>query len=571
MAPRFLLPSVLLLLSGAQAFQYSGRVVDSAGVGQRRIGVVHLPSGLSTTTDSAGAWTLSGTTTGVPARAPSARTAWDGRILQLELDHSSRVEVSVRDARGVRHAGLSPRTLAAGVHRFDLGSLARVGSTRWLVLRVDGRETILAPGAARTWARDAVVAGRSAEGENSDRVAYLVSGDTVAIEPVSGPVDTGRVRRIDRLGLQVRYRIDPRIALDSIVLWVAQEGTTRLRRFKVEFDPRYDLHGHTIRVADLDGGARPRGRFWARLYGNGGGTAHRLVGISDTGRFESWARALPTPSFGQSNALPLGDLVGPAAAPVTGALGVYTTYRFEAARSDETIVQYEWDLAGSGFQVGADSIQAGFSRPGPRILQVRTTDNEGNQAVTRFRIQAGMGRRKVVASVVADTVTPGDVVEMAWGPDSATAVDTVIWNVEGTNLDTTLGKGPGHRFAYAVLGTDSLPVGSRTSRRFSVKRHTVDGRGAWRFANIEVVNDRPVVRIERSASSTADLTILDVIATDRGDIGTVEWSTTGASVVDITSSRQIRIPASLAATATITVRVRDEDLNDTQVTWKAAP
>ena len=537
----------------------------------RSIGVVHLPSGLSTTTDSEGAWKLSGGTVGVPVRSSVGECGWDGRILRLDLAQAARVQASVRDARGAVQGGFPARRLESGLHRLDL-SLDATGTPTWLVVQVDGQEMVLAKGASRSLGSSTGFASRSVATDAPDRLAYLsFEGDTIAIDTVRNTIDSGLVRRLFGVTLGASFRKDPRVTLDSLVIWAVQEGRGRVRRFRVQGDVASGFTSSRVWFAETPSGDRPRGGFWVTVHGNGGGVHHRLVGKSDTARFEVQNKPNVTSSFGQGNALPLGDLVGPAAAPMTAALGVYSTYRFEVARSDETIVQYEWDLAGSGFQVGADSIQAGFSRPGPRILQVRTTDNEGNQAVTRFRIQAGTGRRKVVASVVPDTVTPGDVVEMAWGPDSATAVDTVFWNVEGTNLDTTVGKGPGHRFAYPVLGTDSLPVGSRTSRRFSVHRRTVDGRGAWRFANIEVVNDRPVVRIERSVSSTADLTVLDVIATDRGEIGTVEWSTTGASAVDITSSRQIRIPASLAATATITVRVRDDDLNDTQVTWKAAP
>lgn len=561
--PRFLLPSVLLLLSGARALELSGRVTDSIGTGQRNIQVVHLASGLSTTTDRDGAWRLSSGAVGAKPRSPGGEVCWTGRTLRLDLPGSARVEASVLDARGRVRGGFPTSMFEAGAHRIDLGALPK-GTPLWLMARVDGREFVLEEGAREGLVSRTTLATRQAATEAPDRLAYLEQGDTIAIDTLRSAQDTGLVRRLYLVGLTAQTRLDPRIALDSVVIWAYDAGRGRLRRVRSDSDPRYDTQAGRIRMADDPSGRAPQGRFWARVYGNGGGVFHRTVGISDTASFRMPGSTHWTPYFRQSNALPVGDIVGSAAVRPGSAVH---TFRFLPARSDEQIVAYEWDVGGSGFRPGSDSIGVSFTAAGKHTLQVRTTDDEGNQAVTRFRIQASAARRKVVASVVPDTVTPGDVIEMAWGPDTAVSVDTVIWNVEGSNRDTTVGKGPGHQFSYAVLGTDSLPVGSRTSRRFAVNRRMVDGSQAWRFANVEVVNDLPAVNISLSKSSTADTTVLLLFASDRGEIVSKEWSTDGLVWQDATGRTELQLPA--AAAAVVTLRVRDEDGNTTETTWKA--
>ena len=218
----------------------------------------------------------------------------------------------------------------------------------------------------------------------------------------------------------------------------------------------------------------------------------------------------------QVNDRPEADFTVSPDAPLTGDDVTFTS---DSNDSDGTIVSYEWEIDGDGFNEGSDpSLTTSFGLPGDHEVRLRVTDNDGGQAIATktvtianrppiasFSVEPGIPRPNEPATLTSTSTDPDD------------GIAGQAWDIDGDGFDDGTGS---------TLGTVF-----QTSGPQEVRLAVTDPSGAVDIVSQMVnVNLPPLATFNVGpdpAVAGAAVTLTSTAADADGTVTAVSWDLNG--------------------------------------------
>ncbi|HNY31525.1 MAG TPA: FISUMP domain-containing protein [Fibrobacteria bacterium] len=217
--------ALVAMLGGANlshGFSVSGTVTDRVGNAVSGVNVTLVHTGLSATSDSQGAWLVSGVASTSPRSSPAHSFHWTGHSICLTLSVPSAVRLELFDLRGASLGRFAHARLDVGSH--DLPFRVTSTGASWLRVTVNGTtETVLVgpylgfgiePGSDQSMSNDQPLPQRPVLAARSQTVV-----DTLRFTRNSRVIAMVPVVNLDTSGIVVVIGADSSIAWNDTILY----------------------------------------------------------------------------------------------------------------------------------------------------------------------------------------------------------------------------------------------------------------------------------------------------------------------------------------------------------------